>query len=163
MATEMAAPMRSRSRNAPVVARLRLLTRSVCCRAVTEVEVGGVSGLVVRDGKVLLIRRRNEPFRDHWSLPGGGVEPGEHLRDAVRREVFEETGLHVDVGNIAGYREGLEPFHYVVIAFHCVETGGELCAGDDAVDCEFVEPAEILNRTVTPGLDDVFRDAGLLE
>ena len=161
MATEMAAPMSSSSRNEPVVARRPLLTRSVCCRAVTEVEVGGVSGLIVRDGKVLLVRRRNEPFRDHWSLPGGGVEPGERLRDAVKREVFEETGLEVDVGNVAGYREGLQPFHHVVIAFHCIVTGGELCAGDDAVECEFVEPTEIFDRTVTPGLADVLRDAGL--
>lgn len=164
MATEIAAPTNNSSLNEPAVDRRRLLTLQVCCRAVTPVpEVGGVSGLIVRDGKVLLIRRRNEPFADHWSLPGGGVEPGERLRDAVRREVLEETGLEVDVGRVAGYREGFEPFHHVVIAFHAREIRGRLCAGDDAAECEFVDPAEIFRRTVTPGLDDVFRDAGLLE
>ena len=126
-------------------------------------EIGGVSGLVVRDGKVLLVRRRNEPYRDHWSLPGGGVEDGETLRDAARREVKEETGLDVEVGTVAGYREGFEPSHYVVVAFHSRVTGGELCAGDDALECEFVDPTEIRNRKVTPGLDAVFRDAGLLD
>ncbi len=92
----------------------------------------------------------------------GGVEPGETLRDAVKREVREETGLDVEVGRVAGYREGFEPAHHVVIAFHVEETGGELCAGDDAVECEFVDPMEIYRRPVTPGLEDVFRDAGLL-
>ncbi|MGH2758428.1 MAG: NUDIX hydrolase [Actinomycetota bacterium] len=128
----------------------------------TEPEVGGVSGLVVRDGTVLLIRRGQQPFLDHWSLPGGGVEPGETLREAVRREVREETGLEVDVGRVAGYRESFEPGHHVVIAFHVDVVGGEVCAGDDAVECEFVEPDEIYRRPVTPGLEDVFRDAGLL-
>ena len=124
--------------------------------------VGGVSGLITRDGRVLLIRRGKEPFKGHWSLPGGGVEPGETLREAVRREVREETGFEVEVGRVAGYREGFEPDHHVVIAFHVEVTGGEMCAGDDALECEFVEPDGILGRETTPGLDTVFRDAGLL-
>jgi 8-oxo-dGTP diphosphatase len=129
---------------------------------VSEPEIGGVSGLVVRDGKVLLIRRGKQPFLDHWSLPGGGVEPGETLREAVKREVREETGLEVEVGRVAGYREGLEPVYHVVIAFHVDVVGGELCAGDDAAECEFVDPNELYRRHVTPGLEDVFRDAGLV-
>lgn len=128
-----------------------------------EPHVGGVSGLVVRDGEVLLVRRGKEPYKGCWSLPGGGVEPGEHLRDAVRREVLEETGLEVGVGRVAGYREGfVGDDHYVVIAFHVEVTGGKLCAGDDAEACEFVDPAEVQTRETTPGLEDVFRDAGLL-
>lgn len=126
-------------------------------------EIGGVSGLIVRDGKVLLIRRGKDPFRDHWSLPGGGVEPGETLREAVRREVREETGLDVEVRNVAGYRERFEPRHHVVIAFHADIIGGGMCAGDDAAECEFVDPREILVRRVTPGLEDVFRDADLID
>jgi 8-oxo-dGTP diphosphatase len=124
--------------------------------------VGGVSGLVVQDGKVLLIRRGKEPYKDHWSLPGGGVEAGESLREAVKREIREETGLEVDVGLVAGYREGFEPDHHVVIAFHVEVTGGEPCAGDDAVECEFVDPKKLDGRLLTPALEDVFRDAGLV-
>jgi len=115
----------------------------------------GVSALIVRDGKVLLVRRGKEPFLGYWSLPGGGVEAGETPEEAVMREVREETGLDVEIGAVAG-RAGS------VTAFHALVTGGELCAGDDALECEFVDPREVLHRTTTPGLGAVFRDAGLL-
>ena len=118
--------------------------------------------MAVRDGKVLVIRRGKEPFKGHWSLPGGRVEAGETLREAVRREVREETGLDVFVGRVAGYREAFEPDHHVVIAFHVEVTGGQLCAGDDATECEFVEPDEVLRRETTPGLENVLSGAGLL-
>jgi 8-oxo-dGTP diphosphatase len=128
----------------------------------TVPEIGGVSGLIVREGRVLLVRRGKDPFRGYWSLPGGGVEPGETLREAVRREVREETGLDVRVGAVAGYREGFEPRHHVVIAFRAEVVGGQLRAGDDAAECEFVEPSEITARLLTPGLAGVLREAGLL-
>ncbi|MEX0874260.1 MAG: NUDIX domain-containing protein [Actinomycetota bacterium] len=126
--------------------------------------LGGASGLIVREGKVLLIRRGKEPYKDHWSLPGGGIERGERVREAVRREVNEETGLEVDVGHVAGYREERvgQDDHCIIIAFNCTVTSGELRAGDDAAEAEFLDPAEIFNRKTTPGLEDVFRDAGLL-
>lgn len=126
--------------------------------------LGGASGLIVRDGKVLLIRRGKEPYRDHWSLPGGAVERGERIREAVKREVLEETGLEVDVGLVAGYREEIlsSGEHYLVLAFHCTVTDGQLCAGDDAVECAFVDPTELSTLKTTPALEDVFRDAGLL-
>lgn len=126
--------------------------------------LGGASGLIVRDGRVLLIRRGKEPYKDHWSLPGGGIEPGETIREAVRREVLEETGLEVEVGLVAGYREEvLGPReHYLILAFHCTVTGGELCAGDDAVECAYFDPNDVANVLLTPALLDVFRDAGLL-
>jgi len=125
--------------------------------------IGGVSGLLVRDGRVLLVRRAKQPWLDHWSLPGGGVEPGERLRDAVRREMLEETGLEVEVGLVAGYREELEGRdHYVILAFH-VSADGDPVAGDDAAECEFVDPREAVSRKLTPRLADVFVDAGLLD
>jgi acetyl-CoA carboxylase carboxyl transferase subunit beta len=126
--------------------------------------LGGASGLIVADGKVLLIRRGKEPYKDHWSLPGGGVEPGERIRDAVKREVLEETGLEVDVGLVAGYREEVigPREHYLILAFHCTVTGGEMCAGDDAVECGYFDPNELTDVPLTPALMDVFRDAGLL-
>ncbi len=125
--------------------------------------LGGASGLIVQDGKVLVIRRGKEPYKDHWSLPGGGIDRGEKVRETVKREVREETGLDVEVGLVAGYREETLPDgHYIVLAFHCKVTGGELRAGDDAAEAEFVDPGEVLKRQTTPGLEDVFRDAGLI-
>jgi 8-oxo-dGTP diphosphatase len=126
--------------------------------------VGGVSGLIIHDRKVLLIRRGKEPYKDHWSLPGGGVELGQRLRDAVKREVWEETGLEVEVGLVAGYREEMLPDgHFVIPAFHCTVIGGELLAGDDAAAVEFVDPREMANRLTVPALGDVFHDAGLID
>jgi 8-oxo-dGTP diphosphatase len=115
-----------------------------------------VSALVIRGGEVLLVRRGKTPYLNHWSLPGGGVEPGETLEQAVRREVREETGLEISVRGVAAHRGNITVFRVEI-------SGGELCAGDDAVECEFVEPTEIFHRTTTPGLDQVFRDAGLLD
>jgi 8-oxo-dGTP diphosphatase len=121
------------------------------------------SGLIVQDGKVLLIQRGKDPYKGYWSLPSGGIEPGERLRETVKREVREETGLEVEVGVIAGYREEVEPGNYYVIpAFFCRIIGGELRAGDDAAAVEFVDPSEIAQRLIVPALLDVFRDAGLL-
>lgn len=126
--------------------------------------LGGASGLIVQDGKVLLIRRGKEPYKDHWSLPGGGVERGERIRETVKREVLEETGLEVDVGLVAGYREEIigPDEHYLVIAFHCTVTGGNLRAGDDAAECAFMDPKDLSGVLTTPALEDVVRDAGLL-
>jgi len=115
----------------------------------------GVSALIVRDGLVLLVRRGKEPFTGFWSLPGGRVEPGETMQDAVKREVREETGLDIEVGDEAGRVAG-------VVAFFAEVTGGEACAGDDAMECEFVEPDEVFRRATTPGLIEVLHDTGLI-
>ena len=115
----------------------------------------GVSGLIFRGGQVLLVRRGTAPFLGRWSLPGGRVEPGETPEQAVKREVREETGLDVDVGGEAGRSPHATAYYANVV-------GGELRAGDDALQCEFVDLEEIVRRETTPGLVDVFRLAGLL-
>ncbi len=117
--------------------------------------MAGVSAVIVQDGRVLLVRRGNEPFKGTWSLPGGHVEPGETDREAVKREVREETGLDVEVGGEAGRSSR-------ATAYFATAVGGGMCAGDDAMECEFVEPAVILRRETTAGLAEVFRGARLL-
>ena len=109
------------------------------------------AGVVVDDrGRVLLIRRGKAPDLGEWSIPGGAVELGESLEEALRREIREETGLEVAVGRLLEIFERVErdetggiAFHYVVIDYRCTVTGGALRAGDDALDAVFVEPAEL--------------------
>jgi ADP-ribose pyrophosphatase YjhB (NUDIX family) len=122
--------------------------------------MAGVSALIVADGKVLLVRRGKDPFKGCWTLPGGGVEPGETPREAVRREVLEETGLAIEVTGRIGV---VDYGHTTITVFRAVVRGGEPSAGDDAAACEFVAPSDVIAREVTPGLENLFRTSGLLE
>jgi 8-oxo-dGTP diphosphatase len=104
-----------------------------------SVPVVGVGAVIVRDGRVLIIRRAHEPRKGEWSLPGGKVELGETMTEAVRREMKEETGLDVDVGPLVELfdrvhrdAEGRVRYHFVIADFLCVPIGGQEQAGDDA-------------------------------
>lgn len=119
------------------------------------------AGAVVRDaeGRVLLVRRANEPSRGLWSIPGGRVEDGETPREAAAREVREETGLVVEVGELIATVD-LGP--YVVDDFAAVVVGGTLAPGDDASDAAFLTADEVRALSLSPGLLDFLSDAGVL-
>jgi ADP-ribose pyrophosphatase YjhB (NUDIX family) len=104
-------------------------------------------GAVIKDqsGRLLLIKRRNDPGAGLWSLPGGRIEPGETDQQAVVREVREETGLVVTCGPLLGAveRPGLAGAVIDIRDYVAVVTGGELTAGDDAADARWAAPGEV--------------------
>ena len=94
--------------------------------------------MIVQDGRALLIRRATEPARGLWSIPGGLVELGETLQEAVVREVREETGLEVEPVQLLEildriyWENGRVRYHYVIADYLCREVGGEVRAASDA-------------------------------
>ncbi|GAA3063724.1 NUDIX hydrolase [Actinokineospora globicatena] len=101
-------------------------------------------GALVRDGRdrLLLIRRGRDPGAGLWSIPGGKVEPGESDPEALTREVLEETGLAVAVGDHVGSVERPAPGGlFEIHDYRCAITGGDLSAGDDADAATWVDLA----------------------
>src|SRR3954449_8103240 len=111
-----------------------------------------VGGLAYdEEGRLLVVRRVNEPGRGLWSIPGGRVEPGENDPAAVAREVAEETGLTVRVGALVGEveRDGPKGQLYVIRDYEATAVGGTLTPGDDASDAKFVTRTEFLALSTT--------------
>ena len=101
-----------------------------------------VDGVVLKDGKVLLVKRKNPPFRDKWALPGGFVDYGETTEDAVVREVLEETGLKTQIDSLFGVYSDpqRDPRGHTITVVYLLEVyGGELKSGDDAADVRFFD------------------------
>ena len=103
-------------------------------------------GAVLEKDKILLIKRKNEPFKGKWALPGGFVEYGEKVEDTVIREVYEETGLKTSIKKIVGvYSDpNRDPRgHTVTIVYLLSLKGGELRSSDDASDAKFFNVKEL--------------------
>lgn len=118
-------------------------------------------GAIVLDpeGRLLLVKRVNEPGAGLWSLPGGRVEPGETDADAVVREVAEETGLQVRTTRLVGrVRRG----PYLIADYACELVGGLARAGDDASDVRWVDAAAYAALPVVDGLTDALSSWGAL-
>jgi 8-oxo-dGTP diphosphatase len=108
----------------------------------------GVGAVIVHEGRVLLVQRGHEPLKGRWSIPGGLIEIGEMLHEAVVREVREETGLEIEPVELVElldriHREGDRVrYHYVIADYLCRVVGGTLKAADDADAVRWVERAE---------------------
>jgi 8-oxo-dGTP diphosphatase len=110
----------------------------------------GVGAVVVSDDRALLVKRGKEPAKGIWSIPGGMVEIGETIHDAVRREIREETGLEIEIGDRLSILErifrdasGRVRYHYVLVDYRAVPLGGELRAGSDAAEAGFFTPRQL--------------------
>lgn len=126
----------------------------------------GVGGVVIHDGRVILIRRATEPLKGEWSIPGGLVELGEKLLDAVKREVLEETGLIVEPGEVLELfdsiwrdENGRCHYHYVPVDYLCRLTGGTLEAASDVSEARWVAEEELADFDLRPATLGVIRKA----
>ena len=122
----------------------------------------GVGALIFESGRILLVQRGREPLAGLWSLPGGAVETGERLEDALVREVFEETGLRVTADSIATVFERIMPdasgaceYHYVLVDFYCSVSGGAPRPGDDSARVEWFPIEQLSGLRMTAGTREV--------
>ena len=123
-----------------------------------RVAVGAI--VLGSDGRVLVVQRGRPPGEGLWSLPGGRVERGETLRDALVREVREETGLDITIGPLAEVVERIgDDYHFVILDFVARVIGGIPRAGDDARDVRFVDEAALAALPCTSGLAAVIERA----
>lgn len=130
-----------------------------------EVAVGAVA---VDADRLLLVRRGHGPGAGEWSVPGGRVEPGEILQEAVVREVMEETGLEVVVDRFVGYVERFgdepEPYHYVIMDFAVTVLDPDAApeAGDDAAEARWVPLDDVGDLHLVTGLYEFLTDHAVL-
>jgi len=125
--------------------------------------VVGIGAVILRKGEILLEQRGNEPARGQWSIPGGGVELGENLEDAVRRETKEETGLDVEQTNLVDVvdqvtldKKGKIEYHYVIIDYIVKVKSGEPKAASDAKAIKWVNLEEVEGYDLTPSFRRFF-------
>lgn len=121
-----------------------------------------VSAAVVREGKVLVVRRARHPALNLYTLPGGVVEAGETLREAVIREIREETSLTVEPMALAGEREVIVrdaqsqvERHFVILCFAARWLAGEPALNEELDDARWLAPDEIAALSTTEGLADI--------
>jgi 8-oxo-dGTP diphosphatase len=128
----------------------------------------GVSAAVFRGGSVLVVQRAKSPFQGQWSLPGGHIEAGETAREAILRELAEETGVTARIDGLAELVDaidapgGVVASHYLIAVFHGTWLSGEPVASSDAADARFVPLAEVAKLPATPGLAGVVQAAWIL-
>ena len=128
----------------------------------------GVGGVVIDGGRALLVRRGTEPLLGEWSIPGGLLECGETLIAGVKRELHEETGLTVRVGELIEALDRIFPdaaaipgadtggavarprYHYVILDYLCEKVAGDLRAGGDATEVVFAREEELHSYSLSP-------------
>jgi 8-oxo-dGTP diphosphatase len=126
----------------------------------------GVGALILRRNSILLVQRAHSPLKGYWSLPGGLIEPGEKIQEALVREVQEETALIVRPKRLFEIFEriilddkGRAEYHYILHDYLCTVVGGELQAGDDAAAVAWVPRTKLRRLQLTEGTLEVIERA----
>jgi 8-oxo-dGTP diphosphatase len=146
-------------------------------REYPERPVVGIGGVIIEQGRTLLIRRGSEPMRGEWSIPGGTLELGETLEEGVVRELLEETGIVVRVldlievfdriyaedGTIAVQVLKKPRFHYVIVDYLCKRIGGEPRAGSDVTDVVFAREEELAKYQLTATATRILQKAFFMD
>ncbi len=138
---------------------------AIVIRPAADADVGVDADMSATRTDILLVLRGRGPGLGQWSIPGGRVEPGESLADAVAREVEEETGLGVVVERFVGWVERIDPggaWHHVILDFAARpdEPESEPRARDDAADARWVPTASLASIDLVPGLLDFLAEHG---
>lgn len=124
----------------------------------------GVGAIILKNDRVLLVKRAHPPIQGQWSIPGGVLEVGELVREAAVREAREETGLIVEPGDLLGVYDrvlrtpdGRLQYHYVLIDFLCRPIGDELRASSDAAEVRWFTRQELSALKLAEDTQDVIQ------
>jgi len=133
-------------------------------RLYPEQPLVGIGAIIICNGKILLEKRKGEPGRDKWTVPGGLVELGESAEQTVMREVKEETNLEVEqpelvdvVNSVTTDENGKIKYHFVIVDYFVKLKGGTLKAADDAAELRWVEFSEVENYDLTKSFREFFQ------
>ena len=129
----------------------------------------GVGGLIKQDDSVLLVKRENEPGRGKWSIPGGLINLGETMKNAVKREVEEEAGLRVDVVEVLDVFDAIiyddksrVRFHYVIVSFMAKLLGGEIRGSEEASQVRWFKAEELKELDMTSATKSLLKKVNFL-
>jgi 8-oxo-dGTP diphosphatase len=129
----------------------------------------GVGAVVLRDGRLLMVKRSREPSKGKWSIPGGRLELGETLRQAARREVLEECGIEVEMEDVVSAtetilrdEEGNIRYHFVLVDLNGKYISGEPKAQSDAAECRWVAPEKITGLDMPSTLREMLKRQKLI-
>jgi len=122
-----------------------------------------VGGVIIKDNKILLTKRRDEPDKNKWAIPGGKLELNETLEEGLKREMKEETSLDVEEVRLLGIIEVInDNFHYVILDYECNILSGEIKANSDALDIKYFDLNNLngnINETTLEFINKIFKCA----
>jgi 8-oxo-dGTP diphosphatase len=129
----------------------------------------GVGAIVIKDGKVLVVKRAAPPNKNLWAIPGGMLELGETIQEGAEREIFEETNIHIRAGKpiftfdlLERDNEGRVYFHFLIVDLEAEYLAGEIKAASDALDVRWVTPEECQGLTATSATIRMLKELGFI-